>query len=264
MTGRIIKKTDLLSSLCSHGKVETGEAVTRLTVEPGEAGQYRLSQQDDYSNLPRGKFLYKPPVSLSLSARVSEEDLPGTWGFGFWNDPFSAGLSIKGSGFRLPALPQAVWFFFSSSRNDLSYQSNTPVNGLTAAVFSSINVPSALLVLAAPAMLFLPVKPAARLIRRAASRVIHDTYCPLDINPTDWHTYRLDWQPDSTCFSLDGRSVFETRLSPRGPLGLVIWMDNQYACFSASGVVRFGTEANSQPGWMEFKDLEIKSIIQQS
>lgn len=253
-------KSDLISSLYSHGKVETGDAVTRLTVLAGEAGQYRISQLDDYSNLPRRKFLYKPPVSLSLSARVSSENLPGTWGFGFWNDPFSVGMGVKGSGVRLPALPQAVWFFFGSTRNDLSFQSETSANGLIAAVFASTRVPSILLPLAFPAMPLLSVRPVARLMRRAAARTIGDTFCSLDINPTDWHTYQLDWHPDSTSFMIDGRSAFKTRLSPSAPLGLVIWMDNQYAAFTSKGVVRFGTEANTQSAWLEFKELGISAV----
>ncbi len=254
--------SDVLPLLRPRGLVETRESITRLTVPAGTSGKYRLSQLDDYSNLPRKKFLYNPPATLSLSARVSSENLPGTWGFGLWNDPFSAGIGIKGSGFRLPALPQTAWFFFGSALNDLSFQSRTPAIGFTAAVFASARVPDILLPLAAPAMLAVPMRPLARLVRRTASKIIRDTYQPLDIQTTDWHTYRLDWHPDTTSFQIDEKTVFETHLSPHPPLGLVVWMDNQYACFSASGIVRFGTESNPQPAWMEIKDLKINATIE--
>ena len=58
-----------------------------LQTPAGAAGNYRLAQLDNYANLSREGFPHKQPASLSLRCRVSCADLPGTWGFGFWNDP---------------------------------------------------------------------------------------------------------------------------------------------------------------------------------
>lgn len=240
--------------------IDNNTSITRLEIPSGKAGVYRIAQQDDYSRLPRNSFLHQPPVSLTLQARVSADHLTGTWGFGFWNDPFALGIGVKGSGIRLPALPQAAWFFYGSPCNDLSFNSASSANGLMASVFSSVNIPSFLLPLALPGLIFLPVKPAARLIRRAASHLIHDTIKQMDFGVTDWHSYQVDWLPGSVQFQIDGTTIFCSPFSPRPPLGLVIWIDNQYAAFSANGSVHFGTEANIEPAWLEIKDMGINKI----
>src|SRR5690606_30297459 len=89
----------------------------------GESGSYRLAQLDDYQGLPRGDFPHQPPFRLRLRARISGAQLPGTWGFGLWNEPLSAQFSF-GSGRKLPALPNAAWFFFASPENHLSLRND--------------------------------------------------------------------------------------------------------------------------------------------
>ena len=228
-----------------------------LEIPTGKAGSYRVSQMDDYSRLSRKQFLHSPPLSFSVQARVADNNLPGTWGFGFWNDPFALGIGIKGSGFRLPALPEAVWFFYGSPKNDLSFQSEEPKNGLLASVFSSVPVPSILLPLGLPALPFLASKSTARWLRKLASRFIKEDSVQIHLDATAWHTYRLDWLENQVDFSIDGDLVFTTSISPKPPLGLVIWIDNQYAAFSADGSVRFGTEENRMQASLEINNLEI-------
>lgn len=242
------------------GDMEEDKSVTRFMLPPGPAGLYRIAQLDDYSHLPRGNFLHQPPVSLTVQARVSSNNLPGTWGFGFWNDPFALGIGIKGSGFRLPALPEAAWFFYGSSQNDLSFTSESPANGLMASVFSSSRIPPVLLPLGLPAFPFLGVKPIARDIRRLASHFIHEDFTRLAVDATLWHTFRLDWLAGSVEFYIDEKIVASSPISPRAPLGLVIWIDNQYATFSSDGTVRYGTQENRTPAWQEIRDLKISSI----
>jgi hypothetical protein len=94
----------------------TATGAWRLGIPPGLAGQYRLAQLDDYRRLPRRAFLWHPPLSLSLSARASHASIPGTWGFGLWNDPFGLAF-LQGGGVRTPALPNAAWFFIASPQN---------------------------------------------------------------------------------------------------------------------------------------------------
>jgi hypothetical protein len=233
------------------------ESTTRLSISAGNAAIYRIAQLDDYSNLPRKDFCHRPPLSFSLSARVSSNHLPGTWGFGFWNDPFAMGIGIKGSGFRLPALPRAAWFFYGSPRNDLSFQAVSPANGLMTSVFSSAKIPSILLPLAIPGLSVLPIRPAARLIRRFASHFIRDTFTQLAMDFTAWHSYRMVWQSESVQYEVDDEIVFTSHFSPRPPLGLVIWIDNQYTAFSSTGTIHFGTENNPEPAWLEFRAMKI-------
>ena len=235
----------------------TSDESVKLRIDAGPAGLYRLAQMDDYSRLPRGKLLYRPPVSLTLEARVSDRSLPGTWGFGFWNDPFALGMGIRGSGVRLPALPQAAWFFFGSLKNDLSFQSTTPANGLMASVFASRPVPPAVLTLGLPLLPLLLTRNTARQVRRAAARFIHDESAILNHDATQWHSYRLDWLTGYVIFSIDGQLIYTSKASPRSPLGLVIWVDNQFAAFSADGSVQFGTQENPTPAVLEIRQPVI-------
>jgi hypothetical protein len=232
-------------------------SIRKLDIPIGKAGSYRVSQMDDYSRLSRGKFLHTPPLSLSLHARVVDNALPGTWGFGFWNDPFAMGIGIKGSSFRLPALPEAAWFFYGSPKNDLSFRNLEPTNGLLASVFTSSPVTSLLLPFGIPALPLLASKTTARWFRRFASKLIKEESARLRIDTTVWHEFRLEWLEDQVKFTIDNEMVFASHISPRPPLGLVIWIDNQYAAFSADGSVRYGTEENSSPVWLEIKNLEI-------
>jgi hypothetical protein len=46
-------------------------------------------------------------------------------------------------------------------------------------------------------------------------------------------------------------------VSPRPPLGLVIWIDNQYAAFTPNGRIGFGVLENPEPAWLELKEIEV-------
>jgi hypothetical protein len=73
-----------------------------------------------------------------------------------------------------------------------------------------------------------------------------------------WHTYRLEWQVERTRFFVDERLLLDTPLSPLGPLGLVVWVDNQYMAFPPQGLLRAGTLPAVAPGWIEIADLLIE------
>jgi hypothetical protein len=251
----------------------------RLQIPAGPAGTYRLAQLDNY----RSRFPVNASTTLSLRCRVSPPlpppifaqsnsasgeneagrkwgergGLPGTWGFGFWNDPFTVSLGLQGTARRLPVLPSAAWFFHASNENHISLQNHLPGNGFLAQCFSSPKIPSLLL---APALLVLPFmfsKTFAKWIRAFAGKIIHEDAKRLDVDVTQWHEYRLKWSPSHVEFNLDGAPLFETETSPRGPLGLVIWIDNQYAAFTPDGKIRAGTQENPAPAWMEIADLEV-------
>lgn len=86
------------------------------------------------------------------------------------------------------------------------------------------------------------------------------SYKPLLVNMTAWHHYRLDWRPDGCLFYVDGELVYQTAFFPRGPLGFVCWLDNQYMVLTRNGRFRWGTVPLAQPQWMEIADLQIASI----
>lgn len=228
----------------------------RLSIPSGPGGGYRLAQLDDYSNLPRPRFLWRPPLCLELRARVSDVELSGTWGFGLWNDPFTASLGLAGTARRLPALPQAVWFFYASPPNHLALHDTHPAQGLLAATFASRRIPTLMLAAGLPALPLLAWPPTARLLRRAARHFIAEDATRLDIDPTQWHSYRLEWRADGVNFAVDDKLCFATTVTPCDPLGLVLWIDNQYAAFPPDGRLRFGTLLN-EAVWLELADVAI-------
>lgn len=247
---------DLNIRASAAARVQEAEDVWRLSLGD-DTSAYQLAQLDDYSSLARGKFRHRPPFSLSLRARASHTDLPGTWGFGLWNDPFGFSLGLRGRAARLPALPNAAWFFFASAENHLSLSNELPGNGALAAVFSSPRIPSLLLAPAVLAMPLLALPATARSLRVAARALIKQDAVELDIDPTQWHSYELTWNADLVEFKVDGVSVLHTSLSPRPPLGLVLWLDNQYAAWPPSGRLSSGTLPPQQGSWVELSELRV-------
>jgi hypothetical protein len=237
---------------------EYAAGMWRLSIPGGPGGCYRWAQLDDYLHRPRSAFRWQSPLRMSVRARVSDIDLPGTWGFGLWNDPFNVSLGLGGMSRRLPALPNAVWFFHAAPPNALALRDTHPAQGLLAATFASRGVPAPLLALGAPVLPLLGFPPTARLLRRLARRLIEEDAARLEIDPTAWHTYGFAWQADAVTFSLDGAACFATDVAPRGRLGLVLWIDNQYAAFPAEGRLRMGTSPNA-PAWLELAQVEVEA-----
>jgi hypothetical protein len=249
-------------TLNGGGVCQTGPNAWRLEIPTGLAGRYCLAQLDDYAQLPRSGFPWRPPIRLSLRARASAENIPGTWGFGLWNDPFGVALLGGASLFRLPVLPNTAWFFFASPPNYLTLRDDLPAQGGLAATFCSPRWPAFCL---APALLALPllaVRPVARLLRSLARKLVQQSAVRLAVNPTECRLYELIWQADRVRFYLDSNLVFETNLAPKGPLALVLWVDNQYAAFDPDGRIALGTLASSQPAWVEISELSIKPLEQ--
>ena len=229
----------------------------RLEIPAGAARRYRLAQVDDYHRLRRRDFPWRAPLRLSLRARTSAPDLPGTWGFGLWNDPFSLSMGLGGAAQRFPALPEAAWFFFASPPNYLSFRDDLPAQGFLAATFQAPAIPAPILALAAPALALAALPVGARLVRRTLRRLVRQSAALVPGDVTAWHTYTLDWQPDVVTFMVDGDTIAAAPVAPHGPLALVIWIDNQYAALPPAGRLRYGTLANPGPAWLEVTELSI-------
>ncbi len=264
--------------------VEPTENGWRLGIQKGDSLSYRDAQLDDYSLLPRHKFPHRT-LSLSLRAKASSSSAAGTWGFGLWNDPFGLSLGFGGSPFRLPVLPNAVWFFYASKENYLSFSDGgrvgrvhfSPVsrppaaNGFMAQTFRSPKF-HPLLFLAGLALPF-----SRKTTRKLLSKVIQEdgvslwspTACCRDtkeqapalqsqsVDVTQWHGYRLEWSPRRVLFYVDDALVFESLVSPSPPLGLVIWIDNQYATFTPEGRISFGVLEGGDE-WLEVENIVMR------
>jgi hypothetical protein len=237
---------------------EVSPGVWRFMLPNGDAKSYRLAQLDDYSRLSRKDFLHRAPTTLSLRARASAQTLPGTWGFGLWNDPYSMGILSKSGLLRLPSFPNTAWFFFASPPNYLSLRDDLPAQGSLAATFHSPVWTAGLLPLSVFGLPLLALPPAARLLRRLLQRVIHQAAIRLPVDPTTWHTYQLEWKTGQARFQVDEATMLETDKSPEGPLGLVIWIDNQYLSFGPEGRLRYGFLECADSAWIEIGDLVLR------
>jgi hypothetical protein len=247
-----IPKSILHPRVTAGGRIDpVRENAWRLQIPAGSKDVYRLAQLEDYTNLRRPEFPWKAPAKLILRARASNHEIPGTWGFGLWNDPFALTLGFGGSSRTLPALPNAAWFFFASPPNYLVLRDDIPARGALAATFRSPDIPALLLAPSSLALPFAFLPTVARWMRQIGRRIIRQDAVSLSIDPTEWHEYRLDWGVDLVSFQVDGNPVLETGLVPNGPLGLVIWVDNQYAALPPDGRLSFGNLATEEVAWVE-------------
>ena len=223
----------------------------RLIIPDGDSRRYRVAQLDDYAQSGRKDFSHRPSLSLSLRARASRESIPGTWGFGLWNDPFGLSIGYGGNALRLPTLPSAIWFFHASKENHLTF-SNKLGNGFLAQLFRS---PKLQLSRLARVGLTLPFS--RRKARGLMHEIVEEDGVRLGVDVTEWHGFRLEWSPTRSAFWVDDELLLESPVSPRPPLGLVIWIDNQYAAWHPDGKIGFGILENTEPAWLEIENLEM-------
>jgi hypothetical protein len=231
------------------GRVETG-VVCRFHLPAGASG-YANAQIDDYSG--QAGFTWRPGAGLALRARFSHGvgALMGTAGFGFWNAPYGDPAR------RRLALPRAAWFFFGSAPNDLPF-APPPGRGWFAATIDATTLAALALIPLAPAVLAL--NQAAAIRRRlwpAVRRRLGIDAAALAVDMREWHDYSLQWRPAGCRFTVDGRTVLDTPQAPRGALGFVCWLDNQYLVLTPRGRFRAGTLTTAEPQWMEVADLQL-------
>lgn len=232
------------------GTVRPDGKCWQLVVQRANRHAYSDAQLHDYAMLRRQAYPWRPPLALSIRARLSP-GMRGTAGFGFWNNP----LPPLGG---LPVLPQAAWFLFTSPPNDLELAEGVPGHGWKAATIDAGR---------RQALLWAPLAPAVLLAcRRAAWRrqiwprvqralAVDETL--LQVAPDEWHTYQLIWLRDRVIFGVDGHEVLVTIGAPRGPLGLVIWVDNQWARVTPAGSIGWGLLDVDEPQSLEFEDMSI-------
>ena len=180
---------------------------------------------------------WSPPLRLAVRARFSHpaSQLLGTTGFGFWNDPFVM------TGGRLPWLPGALWFFFASPPRG-------PAPGLSGSARRPAHEHPGRLPLLWP-----PIQ-----------RAVHFGKALVPADMTTWHTYVLDWVRDRARFIVDPPPVrpgdpFLEAPSPRGPQGLILWIDNQYLVITPQGRFRWGMLDVPHRQWMEIDHVTVEA-----
>lgn len=243
----------LQTLLVGGGKVEQDGDHARLVLPPTSKRAYADAQLDDYRGLRRSRLPDSPPVRMTLRARASHPAPMGTLGFGFWNDPFSP------SGGVLTA-PNNVWFFYASPPSDMALAEGVPGRGWKAATLNAGRLHSLILAPAALAAIALTRIPGlGQPVMAAARRAVRAHEAMLDDVPfTKWHTYELEWWNDVAVFRVDRVERLRSPAPPRGPLGFVAWIDNQYAIASREGKFGFGLCEVKEEQWLEIEELKIE------
>ncbi|HEX2621499.1 MAG TPA: family 16 glycosylhydrolase [Phototrophicaceae bacterium] len=234
-----------------QGKVtETDERVD-LTV----AARY-----DEYSNAQiasyktRHDFSYIPPLRMTLMAQVTGE-LRGTAGFGFWNHPYVPGER----GFRLP---RAVWFFHASPPNNIALAKGVPGYGWKAATFDATRWQFLTLLPTAPiGFLLMRIPKLYNLLWSIGQQAIgvHEQLLNHDLLKSS-HRYTIEWLPDEIRFLVDDQLVHCVRLTIKGKLGFIAWVDNQYAIVTPQGHFGAGLMDHTGEQILMLNQIEIKPL----
>lgn len=237
------------------GSLERSDGTLLFVNTDTRSDQYSNAQIDDYQGLLRSRFPWRPPVTLTVRARFSDLDgqLRGTAGFGFWNDPFMM------TGRRPPTLPRAIWFFYASSPSDMKLDSEAPGSGWKAATIDALR-PSilGLALIALPAVLAMNVPTLYRLLWPPIQEVLNIDERMLDVPMIAWHTYRIEWGIERSRFLVDGEPVLERAPSPRGPLGFVMWLDNQFMVVKPWGCFHWGLVEAPGRQWLQIAEMVIQ------
>lgn len=239
-----------------QASLEPMGAGLRLVVSGASARQYSNAQIDDYSGQARRRdFPWRPPLRLTVRARFSHPagQLKGTAGFGFWNDPFLM------TGVRVPALPQAVWFFYASPPANIKLDARLPGHGWKAASIDAGRPEALLLVPLAPvAVPLMSWRPVYHALWPRIQHALRIGEVSVGADMTAWHSYALEWGARRARFLVDGRAVGHDLPSPRGPLGFVAWLDNQYLVATPQGRFRWGLLDVPDRQWLEIERLTIE------
>lgn len=238
--------------LPGSGAVRTENGLRLMNLHSGR--RYTNAQIDDYATLPRRAFRWRPPLRLRLAARFSHEQdaLRGTAGFGFWNDPFLM------TGWRMPALPDALWFFFASPPSNMPLATGVPGYGWKGSTINATRPQAWRWAALVPVLIMLMRRSQwQRCLWPILQRDLGVAEMRLDQAMTEWHEYVIDWSKSATHFAVDGQIVLRGP-SPRGPLGLVIWIDNQWMVATPAGRFGHGVLALQNTQWLEVRDVVIE------
>lgn len=247
------------------GSLNISKSILRMEYDSAIAGKYTDAQIDDYTMLGKSDYLWKPPLRMTVRARMShpaatakitennKDFLRGTAGFGFWNKPFT----MQGNIFTLP---ESIWFFYSAPPSNMALIPGIPGWGWKSQSIHAMRLGATshalpLALTGAYGRLTGNTKSASKWMQRFAGA--NEAIITEDM--TKWHTYTLEWHPKKSLFWVDGKLILEAAQAPTKPLGFVAWLDNEYAVATPRGELRFG-KGNAGAQWLDMDSVKIESL----
>ncbi len=225
----------------------------KFVLEGAEQDLLSDAEIDDHRTAPRHRLPWKPPLRMTVRARMSHPTgrLLGTAGFGFWNDPFDWIGNVQ-----VP--PNALWFFYASPQSDMAFVPNVPGHGWKAAVLNGGRADRLTMALG---NFFFRLPGMSKLIfHLAQTRISAYERVLEEVSLTDWHDYTIDWLPHEARFEVDGREVCRASSPPTVPMGFVAWMDNNCAAMGPGREFAFGRMRIEQQQWMELALVRIEPL----
>ena len=215
------------------GRVIKTDDSFRLTIPPVLKDHYHDAQISSY--IKRADFSYEPPVRMTVRA-YAEGDIQGTAGFGFWNLPTVNNLTSL-------RLIKALWFFFGSEHNNMQLAQGVQGHGWKAATFDSTRWQFLALLPTAPiGFLLMRVPFLYNLLWKSIGQPaigVNEKLLSSDLLKSV-HDYTIEWRKDGVTFSVDSEVVMRTTVAPKGKMGFIAWIDNQYAIVTPQGNFGFG------------------------
>ena len=236
-----------------HAEIERAPGIIRFVVDGAEAGKLSDAELDDHRTVPRERLMWKPPLRMTIRARMSHPsgEMLGTAGFGFWNDPFDWVGNVQ-------TPPNALWFFYGSPQSDMAFARGVHGSGWKAATLNGgrtdkLTMRLGNFVFNLPGM--------SKLVFALAETRIQAYECVLDkVALTDWHEYRIDWLPREAIFFVDDVEVLCAPNPPTVALGFVAWVDNNAAVMGPGRDFAFNRIAVPQRQWMELAQVSIQPL----
>ena len=173
----------------------------------------------------------------------------------FWNHMFAP----NERGFRIP---QAVWFFFGSSPNNIALAKGVAGYGWKVATFNAQQWKFyGLLPLAPLGFLLMRNKMIYDKLWHIGQDAIGVSEAALDTALlNDFHSYTIDWRTDGATFAVDGQIVMQTDAVPTKALGFIAWIDNQYAIVTPQGNFGWGLLDVPQSQSLILQDIVIERL----
>jgi hypothetical protein len=231
------------------------EGAVRLNLPANNGQQYHNAQIYNYAgslkDLPSAA-----PVRLSLRAWASQsgDTMRGTFGFGFWNQPFMPGQ-------RWPRLPRYLWFFGGGPPHNMALAKGVPGFGWKAATADFSRAGFLALLPSAPiGFLLMRNRALYQRLWGVGQTAIGAAEKLLNVDVRQPHQYQIDWLPNCARFYVDSQLVLQAPSAPAGKLGFIAWLDNQYAIVTPQGGLGFGLVPVPEPQWLVIEQLQLSPI----